>query len=1141
MKTKKIISIAICLLILLQSFSVNIFANDGGDNEPTVFEDSFDYDSVGADLGFYDANKTWETEFNNQNSEDVYGYRDSTTPTVSGGAMNFKEGDGVRLNWQKLDGFSTFDASKTYTITFDVKLTDLGDDKHLNGATAWCRDFYFAPAGYFNQIEIVSGVDRNTDAVGTVGIRAGDMYTDNAADVVLNKVYSCTVVWQPSEGKITTTVKDGSTVLATGSRTNNDYKTLNKYTSNWVWRCEDGAAVLDNVTFSDGTNTYRENFEAAEGSMAESGIWGLETVHVTGSLSPTLENGALKLSAKTGVRFNWTKVPGVSAFSAANIYTFDFDFKVTDSGNGNIWGGTEHNTRSLYVGFGGWYTLLSLPDKDSKIDVCYGSQKIDWTDANYLNKNLHATFIWSGTSIYCQVDDEQGNMIASGSRTSSDFTDMTVDSAAMTNLVLRCEDGAVEIDNFRFLEEKQITLESKALSIPASDQGVYTASLDYSGEGVLAVKLGTKSLFEITPSSMTVCTKGIGGSFGAGVYGIKAYINPDQHMVTVELTAPDGAIVRRGFYELLSSNTLDNISVYTTKSANSLKSSDITYNAVVKSSYTLTTTEPTYSGVEANIYNVVTSFSDAETTRSFAWTVKASFLGSDAMSLKYRAKGASAWTAVDAVKETEAFEVSDEDYFKCDISGLSANTEYEYRIGIKGSTDETNKWSKTYTFKTAAEDITSFSFIAVGDTQGITWGGTTSSDKGFMYSKVAYEQAFAELDDPAFILHTGDVVEWGGNKDMWNWYFKSLGGYGTSTPMFVAMGNHDTWRKESTENLFFDYHFNHPDNGGTAALDQTEIAKLKSSSLKYVAQNADETIYSYNYGDVHFIVLNTGGYDNNQDVHLIEAQRAWLINDLEANKDARWTVVLQHESVYHRLGGAEGRPYLHDVLEQYGVDLVIQGHSHLVTRTYPMKDGKIVTKSLTDTIEKGTGTIYTTIGSTALNHDGIDDSSNVEEMYNIVIPTAEQAAYTTVEVDEGNLVVTTKQLDGLVLDRFTITDSDIVKDDNNDNNDNNGNNDSNNSNNNNNNNNNNENNNSNNNNNNSNNNENNGNNGSNESNVNTEDPKVTTDATTSDDASDNGGDTAEKKGCGSSIGVSFVILATIGVACPAVLRRKRKE
>lgn len=108
----------------------------------------------------------------------------------------------------------------------------------------------------------------------------------------------------------------------------------------------------------------------------------------------------------------------------------------------------------------------------------------------------------------------------------------------------------------------------------------------------------------------------------------------------------------------------------------------------------------------------------------------------------------------------------------------------------------------------------------------------------------------------------------------------------------------------------------------------------------------------------------------------------------------------------------------------------------------------------------------------------------------------------------------------------SITDSDGDDNDNNDNNNNNGNNDNNDNN---------DNNGNNENNNNNNNNENSNNNNNNENTENTENPAAT------DETTSNGGDTSEKKGCGSSIGATFVILATIGVACPAVLRRKRKE
>lgn len=1014
MNAKKIVSIVLCFLLLIAPLSPDALAAKAS-GEPYVFLDTFEYSTFGKAVDFYGTD-AWEAEYSNLNSSSDFGHRNSTPPAVKNGKLYFSKGDGVRLNWQKLDGFSSFDASKTYTVTFDVTITDTGNNSVLDNVASWNRELYFAPGGYYNQIEIRSGnVDHNST---NCGIRAGDTWVGTAA-IVTDTVYSCSIVWTPANATMTTTIKNGNSVVATGFRTNDDFKTLNKYTRSWVWRCEDGQVAVDNITFSDGTATYQQNFDVESGSMIESGIWGIEDVRVTNALTPQLDGGKLKLSTQSGVKFNWTQLPGVSPYSATTIYTFDFDLKVTDKGNGHTWDGGIFSTRSLYVGFGGWYTLLSMPDKDDKIDVGYGNSKIAWVDEQHLNTDLHATFIWSGDSVSGQITDKNGNVLITGARRNAAFTDMSVEKAAMTNLVLRCEDGAVEIDNFQFKEEKPRLLESMDLS---SQQAVYNAEIEYSGAGNISVKLGEKALFEITPTILTVCTKGLNVHFGAGTYLIKATVNPIQQMVLVELTAPDGSIVRRGIYQLLEANDISSITVSATNAANKLKRSDISYSNVVPNRCTFIDTEPAYSGVEANIYNIVTSFEDACTTRNFAWTAKAAFIGNAAMALKYRVKGTSEWTSTDAVRENEAYTVPDEDYFKCDISGLNADTEYEYRIGIKDSPDDVSHWSKTYSFRTAAESVTDFSFIAIGDTQGASWND-------IKYSRAAYDEAFKAVKEPAFILHTGDAVESGGTKNLWNGYFKALGEYGTNTPLFATIGNHDTWITATSSspandgNLYFDYHFNHPNNGGTAALDMSKLEGVSDPNMKYLAQNADETVYSFTYGDVHFISLHSGSYDHTNDSALLKAQYDWLKADLEANQDAKWTIILQHQPVYHRLGGTSdrGNGIYSDLIEAYGVDLVIQGHSHLVTRTYPMKDGKIVTRLVSDTIQQGTGTIYTTIGSCSLNHDGLTDTSHVEEMFLVATPASHQAAYTIVDIKDGNLFVTTRQLNGLVLDSFTIT------------------------------------------------------------------------------------------------------------------------
>ncbi len=979
----------------------NILFTDGTNRYFQSFDPSDDLTSA-----FFNYSDAWEKEYKADTADD-YGYVETSQPSVVNNALSFAKGDGLRLNWQKLPGFSTFDANKTYTFTFDVKVTNFGNNAHLPGLTGSDREFYFAPGGYYNQIEFRNATNV---ASNTVGIRAGDSWNTNTSAYALNTVYTCIVEWKPSNKSITSTIKNGNTVVVTGTRTNDSYATVNKYTRSFAWRCEDGAAILDNIVFTDGTNTYSENFRV-DNAMINDGIWGLETIQKSDATAPVIKNGVVNMAEKNGFTFNWQKVPGVGDFNSTNIYTFEFDAKITDKGDGSVWG-AENYTRALYVAFGGWFNLVELPHKDGSATLC-GSSSTAFDESKFLNTDLHVTIKWEGRNAYASIADKSGNILISGARSSADFVNMSANQGAMTNLVFRCEDGAAQVDNFTFSVSKSQVLSSNTLSIPENKQAVYTGEYNFDGNSPVSVRFGNAELFYVSTGGIVLGNKAIVGDVPTGKYTIKAYINPIQEMVSVEAVYPDGSVVRRGYFTLLGGDAVEVFSA----SGDALVSENIVYSDITLNDYTLTTTEPTATGFGANVYNLITSFNDAKTTRNFAWTAKTAFVGSSTMAVQYRVAGTENWSVANAVKEAEKLDTADEDFYKCDVTGLTANTTYEYRIGIKGSTDYTNKWSKIYTFTTSAEGVDDFSFIAIGDTQGITWDGTTVPYKGFMYSKTAIEEAYEEVPNPAFMLHTGDVVETASNRNYWNMYFKALGEYGATTPNFVTMGNHDTM--VAGDHTYFDLHFNHPNNGGIAALDQNEIAKITDANLKYTVENSDETIYSYNYGNAHFIVLNTGNYTSD-DKYLLEAQRQWLINDLEANRDAKWTVMLIHEPVYHRVGGEESRPTLADTIEGYGVDLVIQGHSHLVTRTYPMKDGKIVSKAVTDNIKKGTGTVYTTIGSTALNHDGINDTSNIEEMFSITIPELTQAAYTTVSVDNNNLVVTTKQINGLVLDTFTI-------------------------------------------------------------------------------------------------------------------------
>ncbi len=1009
---KKILVTLFCLLICVQSLGIGSMSAIANESK-VLFTDSFDYVDFGSSE-LYDKSGVWEKEYATPKDSNDKGSVECNAPTESNGVLKFVEGDGIRFNWQNISDFSKFDATKTYTVKFDVKVTDFGDDAPRGQQSTWNRELYFAVAGYYNQIECRSG-----NYSGQIGVRAGDKtaalplggWTNDKSTYVLNKVYKCTFEWKPSEKIVISTVACDGKVIAKGSRTDEVYATVNKHTRFLVWRCEDGAMEIDNVTFGDGTNEYVQKFDfgTEEDTMTAGGVWGLEEVRKTDAKAPEFKNGAVVLKEQSSIRFNWQKVKGVGAYDQTKTYIFDFDLKLTDKGDGSNWGGEVH-TRGIYIAFGGWYNLIEMPTNENKVKLGNGVEA--FSDSKYLNKKMRASVIWQGTTVSIKLCDSNGKVLIEGERTSNAFTDMAAERAAMTNLVFRCEDGAYELDNFKF---SVLTVEADStteIKIAKGKQAVYTSEIDYSGNGKVMLKYGGIELFCIENNTLKVAGKTVLGSFGKGNYKLESVISPEQEMHTVKVIGPNGEVVSRGFYTLLGGDAMKYFVTGTSK----VKKADVKYEAVSLNKYTLNNKEPVYSGVNANIYNVVTSFNDAQTTRNFAWTAKTVFIRDNAMAVKYRKVGDSEWKTVDAVKDVEPVYTADEDYFKCDIVGLSPNTEYEYKIGKKNS-DKDSDWTQVFKFTTAENSIDEFTFLAVGDTQGVTWNGTTSSTKGYMYAMAAIQEAFEEVENPAFLLHTGDVVENGNNKSYWNMFFKALNNYGTETPMFATIGNHDTWGAP----LYFNHHFNHPNNGGTAALDQSYKSNVTDGNLLRMFENSDELIYSYDYGDAHFIVLNSGSYCG-QDRYILEAQRQWLINDLEANKDAKWTIMLFHQPVYHRMGADQDRPWLYDVIEGYGVDLVIQGHSHLVTRTYPMKDGKIVTKAVDEVIEKGTGTVYTTIGSTALNHDGANDAKYEEEISILATPTPTQPAYTTITVKVDRIVVTTKQVNGYVLDSFTIVD-----------------------------------------------------------------------------------------------------------------------
>lgn len=223
------------------------------------------------------------------------------------------------------------------------------------------------------------------------------------------------------------------------------------------------------------------------------------------------------------------------------------------------------------------------------------------------------------------------------------------------------------------------------------------------------------------------------------------------------------------------------------------------------------------------------------------------------------------------------------------MAGLAPDTIYCYSVD-----SAQGLWSRQG-FRTAPAPGSArpVRFVALGDS------GDGSPDQ---YA------ALAQMRTVPFdlIIHTGDIAyDKGGRSEfeanVFNVYRDLLAAF----PFFPVAGNHE-YETEGAQ-PFRDF-FALPENGGPEGL---------------------ERWYSFDWGDVHFVALDT------ERTGPVQAQ--WLDADLAANQRP-WTVVYGHKPPFssgeHGNDGAF-RQYFVPVLEKHRVPLVLNGHDHDYERTKP--------------------------------------------------------------------------------------------------------------------------------------------------------------------------------------------------------------
>jgi acid phosphatase type 7 len=212
------------------------------------------------------------------------------------------------------------------------------------------------------------------------------------------------------------------------------------------------------------------------------------------------------------------------------------------------------------------------------------------------------------------------------------------------------------------------------------------------------------------------------------------------------------------------------------------------------------------------------------------------------------------------------------------LDSLETNTSYTYRVFTDKDT------TVYYNFYTAALPGTSYRFAVTGDMRS-----NPDIFKNVCRNIINYS--------PRFSIYTGDLCY---NPEYYSWKEEFLIPQHmeliAEVPFFNAIGNHEKWKKN------------------TEAFQQAP----ESSS-------GHQAYYSFDYGDVHFLILSTEhGVGRNS------SQWNFAVEDLKKN-NSRWTIAVFHIPAYSGGGHGENKNMIRmtrEVFEPYGVDFIFNGHSH---------------------------------------------------------------------------------------------------------------------------------------------------------------------------------------------------------------------
>lgn len=385
--------------------------------------------------------------------------------------------------------------------------------------------------------------------------------------------------------------------------------------------------------------------------------------------------------------------------------------------------------------------------------------------------------------------------------------------------------------------------------------------------------------------------------------------------------------------------------------------------------------------------------------------------------------------------------------YRAPLPGLKLDGDYTYRV----SSGEQVVAMATFRTRTKTNAVR---FVAFGD-----MGAGTPQQ-----AAIAYQ---IHLQKPQFVLATGDLAySYGLAREFRARFFPFYTAVEPSPekgaplmqsiPFYLFPGNHDMYGADLLkfpDGLALYYYSDGPMNAPVTEF-TTEVkgpedrikAFKKASEGRFPKMNN----YSFDEGNVHITALDANSYVNPLDGALIE----WMKRDISSSK-AEWNIVTFHHPGFNSSKAHydyQQMRLLAPVLEQLGVDLVINSHVHNYQRSKPLRfapklneagdryvispegrvDGKFTLDEKFDgvTNTKAEGIIYIVSGAGGAGLYDAPISNNPElwkhEPADNWVPftvklISDVHSFTLVETSGKTLVMKQINLKGEVLDEIKIT------------------------------------------------------------------------------------------------------------------------